>query len=75
MKIIIKTFRSGETFTLKVSSSDTALDVKNQIEKIVDLPVFRFRLYLNGRQLLDEKLSDYNVQNGTQFDLMLGRRF
>ncbi len=72
MEIIIK-IADGETFTLEVNSSDTVLDVKKQIEKRTGFKPWFQRFGLRGRQLQEhEKLSDFNVQNGTQFDLLLG---
>ena len=70
MQIIINIFQ-GETFTLEVGSSDTVLDVKHQMQERLGFPPERLRLILAGNKLMDvEKLSDYNVQNGTQFHLL-----
>ncbi len=72
MQIIIK-IADGETFTLEVNNSDTIIDVKNQIEKRTGVLPWWQRFRLRRRVLRDhEKLSDYNVQNGTQLDLLLG---
>lgn len=72
MQIIIITV-NGETFTLEVNSSDTALDIKHQIEKRTGFLPFLQRLRLCGKLLAEhEKLSDLNVQDGTQFSLLLG---
>lgn len=71
MQIIINIFQ-GETFTVEVGiSSDTVLNVKHQVQERLGFPPEQLRLILAGRKLQDaEKLSDYNVQNGTQFHLM-----
>ena len=69
IEVIIKRYK-GETFTLEINSSDTALDLRQQIEKRTGLPIYNFRLILDGRQLLKEELSGYNVQNGTVFNVI-----
>jgi len=69
IEVIIKRYK-GETFTLEINSSDTALDLRQQIEKRTGLPAGNFRLILDGRQLLKEELSGYNVQNGTVFNVI-----
>jgi hypothetical protein len=72
MQIIIAII-DGETFTLEVNTSDTVLDVKKQIEERIGFPDHVQRLRIAGRLLdVSKKLSYYNVQNGTQLDLLLG---
>lgn len=73
MQIVLTTFAGDETFTLEVNSSDMLEDVKHQIQEKIGFAPYLVRVYLAGRLLRDgEKLSDYNVQEGTKFHIMHG---
>lgn len=70
MQIIIRIFE-GETFTQEINDLDLVFDVKKLIGKRLGFENTHMRLLLRGRPLQEvEKLSDNNVQDGTQFDLI-----
>lgn len=74
MQIVIQII-DGETFSLEANSSDTVSDVKYQVEKRTGVPPYMQRIYLHNRGSVQEhkKLSELDMPNGIQLDILLGK--
>ena len=74
MQIFLKNL-CGKTLTLKCNSSETILELKEQIEEHEDIPPSDQRLIYGGRQLENERsLADYNIEKERMIHLCLSLR-
>ena len=61
--VLFIVFKSGFTYIIEFSSTDTVMDVKEKILKTAHVRIVVQRLTFQGRELNDErKLADYNIQ-------------
>uniref|UniRef100_A0A1B6JPL7 Ubiquitin-like domain-containing protein n=1 Tax=Homalodisca liturata TaxID=320908 RepID=A0A1B6JPL7_9HEMI len=72
MKIIIKVLQ-GQEHTLEVTGQTSVLAVKEQLNKVLGIPVNQQKLLLTGRPLTDDKsLCDYpSIKDGTKLNLIV----
>ncbi|XP_072941143.1 ubiquitin-like protein 4A [Epargyreus clarus] len=69
MKIIIKQLQGGEV-SLEVTPTTTILEIKEQIEEKLKIPVASQRLLFLGRPLIDKQLVEsYPIKEGTKLNL------
>ncbi|KAH3880112.1 ubiquitin-like protein 4A [Dreissena polymorpha] len=71
MRIFVKLLKGSEC-EVTVASSATVLDVKQQLQSQVSIPVDQQKLISQGKALADDKpLSFYKITNGSKLFLML----
>ncbi|XP_017479736.1 PREDICTED: ubiquitin-like protein 4A [Rhagoletis zephyria] len=75
MQITIKVLK-GQDFTLEVESATTILEIKNEIENKLQIPLSEQKLLLFGRTLNDENtVSSYpNIRDGSKLNLVVMRQ-
>lgn len=72
MQIFVKTLDSS-TVTLDVNPSDTIEDVIRQIEEIDESIAEQVKIFYGGSVIEDDLLlSDYNIQEGSTLDIVVG---
>jgi ubiquitin C len=71
MEIYIRTF-TGNTYALKLESSDTVHSVKEKIEQAQGLPIQKQRIIFAGKQLEGGRtLADYNITDLSSLHLVI----
>uniref|UniRef100_A0A1B6E7Z8 Ubiquitin-like domain-containing protein n=1 Tax=Clastoptera arizonana TaxID=38151 RepID=A0A1B6E7Z8_9HEMI len=72
MKVIIKVL-NGQECALDVETNTTILELKQNLQNAIDIPVDQQKLLLAGRPLADEKcLCDYpSIKDGTKLMLVI----
>lgn len=72
--IYIKTLM-GNVITLEVKEDETIADVKKKIEQSENVPIEEQRLFINNKQLADNKtLKFYNIEDEDTIHLVLRKR-
>ncbi|XP_054286693.1 ubiquitin-like protein 4A [Macrosteles quadrilineatus] len=72
MKIIVKVLQ-GQEYAIEVTGQTRVSEVKEQLDKLLGVPVLQQKLLFTGRPLTDEKLlSDYpTIKDGTKLNLIV----
>lgn len=73
IEVFLKNDR-GRTSTYEIKPDETVRNFKARVEQREGVPVSQQRLIIQGREMGDGLLSDYNVQNHSSIDLHLRLR-
>jgi len=65
----------GNVITLEVEENETIADIKKKIEQSENVPIEEQRLFINNKQLADNKtLKYYNIEDEDTIHLVLRKR-